>query len=87
VWPGDLAPDHPDLGSPLLLLCLVDICDLLAQIEAIVNVNRTLRGANSTCCNLLSGIGVVHALDLNQARLGMGGPAAPLVTQVPSPDQ
>lgn len=34
VWPGDLAPDHPDLGPALLLLAPVDISDLLAEIEA-----------------------------------------------------
>lgn len=36
MWPGDLAPDDPDLGSPLLSLSLVDVCDLLAQVEAVV---------------------------------------------------
>lgn len=34
VWPGDLAPDNPDLGSPLLGLSLVHVRDLLAQVEA-----------------------------------------------------
>lgn len=33
MWPGDLAPNDPDLGSPLLGLGLVDVCDLLAKVE------------------------------------------------------
>lgn len=33
--PGDLAPDHADLGSADLLLALVDERDLLAEVEAI----------------------------------------------------
>ena len=33
MWSGDLAPDHPDLGSPNLLGCLVDVRDLLAEVE------------------------------------------------------
>lgn len=34
VWSGDLAPDHPDLGSPDLLRCAVNECDLLSEVEA-----------------------------------------------------
>lgn len=30
MWPCDLAPDNPDLGSTLLLLTPVDVRDLLA---------------------------------------------------------
>lgn len=33
VWPLHLAPDHPDLRSPDLLLAAVDVCDALAQVE------------------------------------------------------
>lgn len=58
--PGDLAPDHADLGSSDLLLALVDICDLLAKVE-------------------VGGVGVVNTLDLDQARLGVGGVSATLV--------
>ena len=32
--PGDLAPDDPDLGAPLLGGALVDVGDLLAVVEA-----------------------------------------------------
>lgn len=34
VRPGDLAPDHADLGAADLLLAPVDVGDLLALIEA-----------------------------------------------------
>jgi hypothetical protein len=37
VGAGNLAPDHPDLGSANLLLGLVDICDLLAEVEAMLS--------------------------------------------------
>lgn len=40
MGPGDLAPDHPDLGAANLLLSLVDIRNLLAEIEAIQAVSR-----------------------------------------------
>jgi hypothetical protein len=33
VRPGDLAPDHTDLGATDLLLSPVDIGDLLAEVE------------------------------------------------------
>lgn len=36
VRPGDLAPDDPDLGTADLLLRPVNVCDLLAEVEAIV---------------------------------------------------
>lgn len=34
VRPGDLAPDHADLGAADLPRCAVDVGDLLAQVEA-----------------------------------------------------
>lgn len=34
VRAGDLAPDHPDVGTPNLTLGPVDESDLLAQVEA-----------------------------------------------------
>jgi hypothetical protein len=40
VWSGNLAPDDSDLSAPDLLLCLVDVCDLLAEVEAIEVVSR-----------------------------------------------
>lgn len=30
---GDLAPDHPYLRAPNLLLAAVDVCNALAQVE------------------------------------------------------
>jgi hypothetical protein len=33
VWPGNLAPDHADLGSADLLLTAIDVGDLLAKVE------------------------------------------------------
>ena len=42
MWPGDLAPDDPDLGSPLLGLSLVDVRDLLAQVEAAEYVSHCI---------------------------------------------
>jgi len=36
VRPGDLAPDHAVLGSPDLLLGLVDVGNLLAAVETAV---------------------------------------------------
>jgi hypothetical protein len=35
MWPGDLAPDHADLGATDLLLGAVDVGDLLALVEAV----------------------------------------------------
>lgn len=37
--PGDLAPDHADLGATNLLLAAVDIGDALAEVEAVSPVN------------------------------------------------
>jgi hypothetical protein len=34
MWPGDLAPDHADLGASDLLLAAVDVGNLLAEVEA-----------------------------------------------------
>lgn len=65
--PGDLAPDHADLGSADLLLALVDERDLLAEVE-------------------VSSVGVIDALDLDQARLRVRSVSAALVTQVTSLD-
>lgn len=39
MGPGDLAPDHPDLGAADLLLSPVDIGDLLAKVEARITVS------------------------------------------------
>jgi hypothetical protein len=33
MWPRHLAPDHPYLRPPNLLLAPVNICDFLAQVE------------------------------------------------------
>lgn len=33
VWPGDLAPDHTDVGAADLTLGTVDESDLLAKVE------------------------------------------------------
>ena len=33
MWPGNLAPDHPDLGPPNSLLSPVNIGNLLAKVE------------------------------------------------------
>lgn len=33
MWPGDLAPDHADLGASDLLLAAVDVGNLLAEVE------------------------------------------------------
>lgn len=37
---GDLAPDHADLGTADLLLAAVDVGDLLAQVEAVIRLER-----------------------------------------------
>lgn len=34
MWSCDLAPDYSNLCAPDLLVCAVDECDLLAQIES-----------------------------------------------------
>lgn len=43
VRPGDLAPDHTDLGATDLLLSPVDIGNLLAEVEARTTVSDGLR--------------------------------------------
>lgn len=67
MWSRNLAPDYPDLGTTLLLLCFVDIGDLLAKVE----VRR---------------IGIINALDLDQARLGGSVPSTTLIAQVATLD-
>lgn len=43
MWPCDLSPDHPDLGSPDLLLSTVDESYPLAQVEtSLRRVTNTL---------------------------------------------
>lgn len=51
VRPSNLAPDHPDVGTPNLTLCPVDKSNLLAQVEAIhrlamCSFERVLRGTH-----------------------------------------
>ncbi len=83
MWPGDLAPDHSDLGSALLLLCLVDIGNLLAEIEAASLLVHVTCPWGRT--NVLRTSGVINALDLDQTRLRVGCPSATLVAQVAAP--
>ncbi len=85
VGAGNLAPDHADLSSANLLLSPVNVRDLLAEIEAIsLQSVGFLRLRDSGKC-VLGGIGVIDALDLDQAGLGVGGPSATLVAEVATP--
>lgn len=65
--PGDLAPDHADLGAADLPRCAVDIGDLLAQVE-------------------VGSVGVINALNLDEAGAGVSDVARALVAQVTSLD-
>lgn len=85
--PGDLAPDHANLGSADLLLSLVDIRDLLAEVEAIVNASASEHISLRSFVHVLSRVGVVDALDLDQTRLGVGGVSVPLVAEVTTPTE
>ena len=67
MWPGNLAPDHADLGAADLLLATVDVGDLLSEIE-------------------VGSVGVIDALDLDEARFGMGRVPAALVAKVATLD-
>ena len=81
---GDLAPDHPDVGASLLLLCAVDIGDLLAKVEAAQNVSNHIT-VSKRLSDILGSTGVIDTLDLDQARLRVGRVTATLVAQVATP--
>jgi hypothetical protein len=86
MGPGDLSPDHPDLGAADLLLSPVDIGDLLAKVEARITVSDGLSSVvESSGLNVLGGGGVIDALDLDQAGAGVGCPATTLEAQVATP--
>ena len=51
---GDLAPDHPDVGTPNLTLRPVDESDLLAQVEAVETVLVTSSISNMSIQTLLT---------------------------------
>jgi len=85
VWPRHLAPDDPDLGAAHLLLAPIDIRNPLAGIEAVFRVNPRPSHVVSGSRNVLGSSGVIDALDLDQAGLGVGVVAATLVTQVATP--
>jgi hypothetical protein len=67
MWPGNLAPDHADLGATDFLLAAIDIGDLLSEVE-------------------VGSVGVVDALDLDKARLGVSRVPAALVAEVATLD-
>lgn len=61
MWPGDLAPDDADLGSTDFLLAAVDIGDLLAKVEAIVENSQYTQthvssGSHSQVTYLAAGV-------------------------------
>lgn len=86
--PGHLAPDDADLGAAHLLLTPVDIRNPLSQVEAISRVNsRPSARPVSGSRNVLGSSGVIDALDLDEAGLGVGGVAATLIAQVATPMQ
>ena len=85
MWPGDLAPDHADLGAADLLLGAVDIGDLLALVEAGSSLANSQQKPGSGLVNIPSGVGVVDALNLDEAGARLGGVTRALVAQVTSP--
>jgi hypothetical protein len=85
VWPGHLAPDDADLGAAHLLLTPVDIRNPLAQVEAVSRVNPRFPHVMSGSSNVLGSSGVIDALDLDQAGLGVGVVATTLIAQVATP--
>lgn len=85
MWPRHLAPDDADLGAAHLLLAPVDIRDPLAGIEAVFRVNPRPSHVVPGSRNVLGSSGVIDALDLDQAGLGVGRVAATLITQVATP--
>lgn len=79
-----------------LLLCLVDKCDLLAQVEAVPTSQQIsckkpppvcgrIHGPPQGGRHVLGSLDVVDALDLDQARLRVSRVPTPLVAQVPGP--
>lgn len=84
MWSRNLAPDHPDLAASNLLLSPVDICYLLAKVEA-APVSSYALYVSGNPQNVLGGIRIVDAFDLDQARPGVGGPSATLVAEVATP--
>ena len=86
MWPCHLAPDDADLGAAHLLLTPVDIRDLLAQVEAASFVNDGPPARwDPSLRDVLGTRGVIDALNLDEARLGVGVVAATLVAQVATP--
>lgn len=85
VWSSDLAPDHADLGAADLLLAPVDESNLLAEIEAIMNVSIQTDWEYSSHVDVLGGVGVINTLNLDQAGSRAGGVTRALVAQVTSP--
>lgn len=83
---GDLAPDHADLGSTDLLLATVDICDLLAKVEAVSLVNIPSLYNLQMAYHVLGSLGVINTLDLDQTGPGVGVAATTLIAQVATPN-
>jgi hypothetical protein len=79
MWSRHLAPDHPDLGSPNLLLAPVDVGNLLAQVEAATSQYPDCMLQRSARENLLGGSSIIDALDLDQAGLRVRGAATTLI--------
>lgn len=87
MWPGNLAPDHADLGATDLLLRPVDVGNLLASVEAtqmLVTLWHRTR-VRERKSNIPSGAGVIDSLNLDQTGAGLGGVTRALVAQVASP--
>lgn len=89
MWPGDLAPDDADLGSTDFLLATVNVGDLLAEVEAIVDTSQYTYSnilVIAVAGDLLGGRGVINTLDLDQAGAGGSDMTRALVAQVTSPN-
>lgn len=86
VRPSNLAPDHPDVGTPDLTLCPVDKSNLLAQVEAIHRLAICpLR--KSPPRYSLGGVSVVNTVDLDQTCVRVDLVLRALVAQVTTPGE
>lgn len=82
----DLAPDHPDLGTALLLVSAVDVRDLLPEVEPehLVSIASSLFATHHRG-HLPRGLRVIDALNLDEARLGVGDVLATGVAHMATP--
>lgn len=80
MWPGDLAPNYPDLWSSNFSLCPVNESDLLSEVEteALLARSHILLQQLDVLCSF----SVIYTLNLDQTGARVGVALATLVAQM-----